>query len=219
MQNVLITFAKAPVLGRVKTRLVPPLTYEQSYALHQAFIEDTLNKISRLPDIKPCLGYYPRGQKHKFNGMLPVEIDLFCQAGNDLGERMQNALKRYLKQAQQVVIIGADVPSLPEEYIQQAFEQLVSHDIVIGPAEDGGYYLIGSKADPPDIFSNIPWGTEKVFESTRIRLKQSGCKYAILPSWPDIDRPEDLYHLHHYLIHNPHRLPATRRVMADCWAG
>jgi hypothetical protein len=214
--KTLIILAKAPIRGRVKTRLVPPLTHEQSLALHQAFIKDTLERVSRLGGIKLCLGYYPRGYKHKFNGLLPPGTELFCQRGKDLGERMKNALQRYLMHAEQVVVIGADSPCLPTSYIQDAFGQLDSHQLVIGPALDGGYYLIGGRVTAPEAFSHIPWGTERVFELTRARLTRSGYKYAVLPAWFDIDRPEDLHYLKRYLARTPRRLPATRRVIANC---
>lgn len=214
--KILILFAKAPILGRVKTRLVPPLTYQQSHDLHRAFIKDTLERVSELCGVRLYLGYYPKGHEDKFKGLLPEGVELFCQQGRDLGERMQNAFVRFLKPDNQVVIMGTDIPFLPTKYIQDAFAKLNSHDVVIGPAIDGGYYLIGSKVDVPEIFQDMPWGTDKVFELTRSRLKQSGYKHASISSCHDIDRPEDLYQLNHYLTHNSHQLPATREVMASC---
>ncbi len=215
MKNILIVFAKAPILGRVKTRLAPPLSYRQSYVLHRAFIKDTLKRITRLKDIKPCLGYYPKGYKHKFKGLLPPGMELFCQQGKNLGQRMQNALKRYLVQNGKVVIIGADIPGLPLGYIREAFNQLDEHEVVLGPAADGGYYLVGSKLIPPEIFTEIAWGTDKVYEQTCARLNHSGYKYSNISPWFDVDRPQDLSRLKQLLEQNPQILPATRKVMAS----
>ena len=88
--------------------------------------------------------------------------------------------------------------------------------VPVGPATDGGYYLIGSRIKAPEIFPNMPWGTDKVFEMTHAQLTQRGYKYAVLPAWFDVDTPEDLHHLKHYLAQNPHSLPATRKTMASC---
>jgi rSAM/selenodomain-associated transferase 1 len=214
-RNILIIFSKAPIIGQVKTRLAPLLTDSQICTLHLAFIKNTLNQATQLSQTKICLGYYPRGYKHTFAGVLPSGIELFCQRGRDLGERMGDALRRFTKQAEAVIIIGGDLPLLPLHYIQDAFKRLKKHQVVIGPATDGGYYLIGSTLDVTDIFSHIPWGTNKVFELTCTRLKQQKYKYYVLPPCSDVDTPDDLFRLKQYLTRYPDQLPAIREVVGN----
>ncbi len=187
--DLLILFAKSPHASNVKTRLSPILSQKERAQLQQAFILDTLSLTASLsvtralactPDIKDRFF----AQCAKNHSLL-----LLKQEGGDLGERMQNGFRWGFSQGfQRVVIIGSDSPTLPVSFIKEAFNRLKTMPIVLGPAIDGGYYLIGLKMPIPNIFNNIKWGANTVLSETIARLSQ----YDLLPFWYDVDYPEDL---------------------------
>lgn len=115
----------------------------------------------------------------------------FRQEGDDLGQRMQHAFETALHQADSAVIIGSDIPGLSSRIIENAFEQLETHDFVIGPARDGGYYLLGMKSLQAELFREISWSTSRVFEETVFRMEQLGKSWAPAPLLSDVDEAED----------------------------
>jgi hypothetical protein len=121
-----------------------------------------------------------------FSPSIPIKR----QWGNELGDRMHNAFHETLGRYEKVLIVGTDSPLFPPQILEQAFAALDSHDVVLGPAEDGGYYLIGLKKIIPQIFSNIPWGTSDVLQRTLLAMQDR--KVMMLPSAFDIDEPKDL---------------------------
>jgi len=136
--------------------------------------------------------YDPAERLRDFEAWVPGE-QLILQCGNGVGERMDNAIRDLLKTgAEKAVLTGADIPELSAEIIIRAFAALDDADVVIGPARDGGYYLIGMKTPHPEIFRNIPWSTEKVYQKTVDIINQMDLSYQTVTTLSDMDRKEDL---------------------------
>ncbi len=192
-------FAKAPVPGQVKTRLCPPLTPDEAATLHGSFVIDMLERTKiaatklKLP-IDRYLACAPSSTLVFFQIMEERQsVKLIDQVGDDLGARMQQAFATLFgKGYQRVFIIGTDVPSLPLDHYKQALTLLDTHDVVLGPAMDGGYYLIGLKQPGPELFAGIAWSTDRVLAATQEKAASLGLKTALLPSWRDVDTIEDL---------------------------
>ncbi len=198
-QDALIIFAKTPDINSVKTRLKPYLSDNERLSLHKALLENTMKVAINLKNIKVTIFYTPEGGEDYFKRFkLPV----FLQKGKDLGERMYNAMKQMISRGnKKVVVIGSDIPDISNKIILEAFNRLNTSDTVIGPAEDGGYYLIGMKKPDKKIFSGIDWSTKKVLNQTLKKAKYIKLKVSLVQTLRDIDRPEDLDLLKHkYLI-------------------
>ena len=194
---VILVFAKAPVPGEVKTRLCPPLSDRQAAELHQLLLWHTLEAASSaaLGPIELCCA--PDIQNPFFDRCYThFGVQLKTQATGDLGVKMGSALADGLTRADRVILLGSDCPTITAEYLRQAAGALaVGHDVVLGPAEDGGYGLIGVSRLVPDIFVDIPWGTDLVMNATLGRLRSNGQTWCELPPIWDVDRPEDLARL------------------------
>lgn len=189
----LLIFTKSPVLGEVKTRLQPDYSEEESLKIHTSLLLNTLEKTKKLKavDIELCCAP-DRNTSFFLECENNYPIRLSNQEGEDLGERMAFSFSVSLQTYEKVVVIGTDCPELNEEYIQQAFTALDNMNAVIGPATDGGYVLLGLKEFPYEIFNNIPWGENTVFEQTKNILDQLGWNWQLLDEKHDVDRPEDL---------------------------
>lgn len=190
----LLQFARCPVPGRVKTRMLPALTPEAACDLHSELVREVCTGLlaARLGAVEL---WVEGAQDHPlFQECLALGAsDVRPQQGADLGERMQHALADGLCRAQQVLLVGSDCPGMDRDYLMQAAAALNSHDLVLGPALDGGYVLIGCRCRlPPTLFQDMPWGTSAVLELTRCRAADRGLKVAELRGLRDIDRPEDL---------------------------
>ena len=192
--NALAVMAREPVAGRVKTRLTPELTPGDAALLYQAFLRDTLGKIGSLPGVTPVVAYTPGTAEELFRRIAPENALLLSQAGGDLGERLHHVSSElFLRGYSRVVIVGSDSPDLPRNYLELAFDRLGENDIVLGPCDDGGYYLIGLSCGPePSIFTGIPWSSSRVFATTLRKADSLGLSVGILPRWHDIDTFEDL---------------------------
>ena len=190
----IVMFSKAPEPGKVKTRLTSHMSDLEAASFHEAFVLDTLDTLAGIEDTKKYLACHP-DREHVFFQELEESFDIktFNQEGKDLGERMGNAF-RYLRKMghKEIVIIGSDSPNLPAEILHEAFERLKTDGLVIGPSLDGGYYLIGISGKIPDLFSGIEWGTDKVFEETLKKAKESKLDFSLLPFWYDIDTIKEL---------------------------
>lgn len=195
----LVIFAKAPIPGQVKTRLCPPLTPDEAATLHGSFVLDTLERTTaavakfQLP-LDRYLACAPSSTHVFFKIMEERQgVSVIDQVGDDLGSRMNQSFETLFKQGyKRVLIIGTDAPSLPLERYQQALTALASHDLVLGPALDGGYYLIGLTRPIPDLFTGIPWSTEQVLALTQEKAGALGLKTALLAPWRDVDTIDDL---------------------------
>lgn len=192
-QFCVLQFSKSPRLGAVKTRLAPALDEGQRNQLHSLLTEWACSQVaeSKLSHHQLWVG----GDAHhplfiQLSQQYAVEV--FCQQGDDLGARLFYGLGEGLKQFEGVVLIGSDCPFISKIYLLEAMKALQNNDSVIAPASDGGYVLLGLKTNPKSIFSDMPWGGDKVFALTRDRLLGLGLSVAELPVLDDIDRPEDL---------------------------
>jgi rSAM/selenodomain-associated transferase 1 len=186
-------FAKAPIPGTVKTRLVPPLTTTQAARLHAAFVDDTLSKIAAL-DMSRYLAYAPTPRDPFLLACArQYHTRTIAQGAGDLGARMQRIAERLLTRHPKVLIIGTDSPTLPGALIEEARRQLDRVDLAFGPSEDGGYYLLGQRRLCPEIFTGIGWGGQDVLAATLKKVPRE--RVALLPTWYDIDRPSDLARL------------------------
>jgi uncharacterized protein len=189
--NALILFARDPVLGKVKTRLSPFLADESILKLYICFLRDSLDTIWQVENTDRFVGVAPSNESGFFTEMLAPDIQLFVQEGEQLGDKMRQAIQnRFAEGYKRVVIIGSDSPSLPISYIEKALNS--DKDLFIGPSTDGGYYLIGMREKMIEVFDGVNWGTQTVLRETCERLMQKGVKLELLPVWYDVDSPEDL---------------------------
>ncbi|HRH41539.1 MAG TPA: TIGR04282 family arsenosugar biosynthesis glycosyltransferase [Pyrinomonadaceae bacterium] len=185
--------AKVPEAGKVKTRLQPFLTPEQSAKFADCLLQDTIGKAKSLEN-KLIVAYSPPEQWDYFDRFH--NLNLIAQDGKDLGERMFNAFKFAVrKDSDSIVMIGTDSPTLPPTFIEKAFEYLEKTDAVLGKTEDGGFYLIGLRKLDLKIFADVEWSSEKTFEQTKRNLEKLGFSLAELPIWYDVDEPKDLERL------------------------
>jgi rSAM/selenodomain-associated transferase 1 len=196
----ILIFAKAPRPGVCKTRLSPALGRDGAAKVAETLLRGTVERVAgaRLAPAElwctPDLGH-PVFDELAARFGLGLEV----QHGDDLGARMQHAATSALSHAEPVLLIGTDCPDLDADYLQQAMTALSTHVAVLGPAEDGGYVLLGlSRAAMdhlPRLFGEMPWGSERVAELTRERLETYGLDWSELSMLADIDRPEDLVRL------------------------
>ncbi len=202
MDTSLILFARAPVSGKVKTRLTPHISSQKATDLYKAFIIDIVTSLKKLKGQDLTIAYTPDSSHDtSFHGLVGRSIPLFSQRGDTLGERLKNAFQdSFCKETKRVIIIGTDSPTLPVSYIKEAFHALRDVPIVIGPTFDGGYYLIGLSEFTGEIFDDIEWGSAYVFSQTITRIKELNKQLYVLPPWYDIDTPSDLSFLRTHLL-------------------
>jgi rSAM/selenodomain-associated transferase 1 len=182
--SVLGIFAKQPQPGRVKTRLCPPLTPLQAAELYRCSLQETVDLAARGAWTRML---FYRGERRYFRNSFP-DVPLTEQRGADLGERLAEAFaSRFAEGARKVVIIGSDSPDLPPTLIGEAFAALNQYDAVVAPADDGGYVLIGLRRNVPELFTDIPWSTDRVLAVTRQRMTEQRLSFLKLPGWYDLD--------------------------------
>jgi rSAM/selenodomain-associated transferase 1 len=195
MISAIVIMAKAPTPNEVKTRLIPHLKPDIAALLYHNFLLDKIEQVKSVQKTKFFIAYMPADSEKYFKKIAP-DFDLILQIGNDLGDRLSYVSnKLFDKGFKKVVILDSDTPNLPTEFIRKAIAGLKTSDIVIGPCEDGGYYLIGLKTPTPDVFKNIPWSTSKVTNITIKRAEAIGLKSSFLKNWYDIDTIDDLRRL------------------------
>ncbi|TEB14645.1 2-phospho-L-lactate guanylyltransferase [Pelotomaculum sp. FP] len=176
-----------------KSRLGAVLSPAQREALQWAFLEDTLDKVSRLTEFERYLAVTPSGDLNKLAKKLEFGGRVMPQSGGNLGQRMHDIAERlFLTGHAPVILIGTDVPALPPSYLQKALYLLEQSDLVFGPALDGGYCLIGMRYFEGRVFDGISWGSEKVLEETLKICEENKLSYGLLECLMDIDRPGDL---------------------------
>ena len=187
--------AKAPVPGQVKTRLLPTLGQENATKLYRTMLRETTRNMLESQTCPVHVWCYPNVEHPDFKALEQQGAHLFQQQGNDLGERMHNALAHTLKTFHAALVIGCDCPLMSPVIVQTAFAELSGEtfDAVLGPAEDGGYYLLGLKKPAPSLFRNVSWGTAEVFHQTQNNLDKLGWRWSELNTLWDLDRPEDFF--------------------------
>ncbi|MGH9454693.1 MAG: TIGR04282 family arsenosugar biosynthesis glycosyltransferase [Terriglobia bacterium] len=209
-------FARAPVPGSAKTRLIPLLGAVGAARFQSAMLADTLRKVSRLRRAaSPYL--FLAGRKSGLTGAvkIPPEVKLARQTGGLLGDRLESAFRRLFKQHQRAVIIGTDSPLLPPSMIRLALHELNQCDSVLGPCPDGGYYLIGLRAAPAplrDVLRDVRWSTRFAFWDTLRSFTSCGLSCSILEEWEDVDLPADVMRLRRSLGRNPGARPLARET-------
>jgi hypothetical protein len=190
-RDALAVIAKEPVAGLAKTRLVPALGEEGAARAATAMLADTLTAV-RLSGADPWLCFTPAEARERL-GRLAPGFGLLAQAPGDLGDRLAACLADLLAAgAHRVAIVGADTPHIPQASYRRAFAMLDEVDVVLGPALDGGYYLVAAKASRPELFVGVPMGTDMVLAETLARAASNRLVVALLPPLRDLDRVEDL---------------------------
>lgn len=193
MKRAIIIMAKVPQAGKVKTRLQPFLTPEQSAEFANCLLQDTINKVNQTKN-KPIIAYSPSERRDFFDGFN--NLVLTAQNGSDLGERIFNAFQFAISQnLDSAVMIGTDSPTFPPEFINKAFDFLINSDAVLGKTEDGGFYLIGLKKLDRRIFEAVEWSSPTTFQQTKNNLEKLDFSLSELPVWYDVDEPKDLKRL------------------------
>lgn len=193
-EGALIIFAKAPIPGHVKTRLCPPLTPDESASLHGSMVMDVAEQSRGVRNFDRFLACTPSSD-HAFFQTLAARygVTLCEQVGDDLGQRMEHALAEALgKGYRYALVIGTDIPTLSPPTYKNALLLLQTHDIVLGPTHDGGYYLVGLKQPTPELFADIPWSTDKVCSLTKAKAQSLGLTIGLLEAERDIDTFVDL---------------------------
>ena len=192
--TVILIFAKAPVAGQVKTRLVPLLGECGAAEISRLLLYSLVHKLEseKLADTE--IWCMPNRLHPDFQYIQSIlDCSLSNQVGDDLGERMLYAVDKALQHYRRVVLIGTDCPEMSTRYLKQAIRYLnEGMDAVLGPAEDGGYVLLGLTKTATCLFNGLPWGTDKILEMTRTCFLSMGWKWRELPDLWDVDRPEDL---------------------------
>lgn len=189
--KVLIIFAKAPVAGNVKTRLIPEYSPDQANIIHQQLLEYTVAGLNRIDGVDVQLHCSP-DQNHNFFQYLKFQykIKLLDQSSGDLGKKMSTALFNALLDYKKAVLIGADIPAIDKTYIKWAFTKLERNETVLGPAEDGGYVLVGLTKPQSNMFDGIKWGVADVLQQTIDRMAPD--IPLLLDTLWDVDRVEDV---------------------------
>ena len=189
----LMVFCKAPVPGAVKTRLLSSFSPEQAAEIHTALATETLNNglaLKRdIPDLQLELWCSPDIDHRFFEPFAAQGYELLSQSGDDLGERMARAFQ---ERPGPGLLIGTDCPPVDANYLLLAAQQLASHDVVLAPAEDGGYGLIGLNAPNPHLFAGITWSTDTVLTETLKRIAEAELDVELLPQIWDVDNPPDV---------------------------
>lgn len=213
--DILIVVSKRPTPGQTKTRLTPALLSEQAAALYECFLKDTLVLMRQVPAVQLEIAFLPENERDYFSTMAPG-FGLHLQEGADLGARLDHALQHYLKSGNShVVIMDSDSPTLPAAYLSQAFIALNNGaDVVLGPCDDGGYYLIGLKRPAPRLLREVHMSTPNVTQETLALAAEEGLKVGLLPIWYDIDEMDTLRRLVDELKKTPKEVaPHTRALL------
>ncbi|MFT5321307.1 MAG: rSAM/selenodomain-associated transferase 1 [Pseudohongiellaceae bacterium] len=189
----LILFVKEPVAGRVKTRLEPALGIDGALNFYQALLKRQISLVNKIPNVNAQLWVDGDCKHPVFNAFSG---SVYSQQGADIGERMSFALEQALSAHGCAVLIGCDCPELTVEYLDKAFMLLEkNNDAVFGPVIDGGYILIGLRKHNSEIFQHIEWGSARVMEQSRTRLRENKLSWEELTLLHDIDEPADLVYL------------------------
>lgn len=187
--RLLMVFVKNPVKGKVKTRLAKSLGEEQTLEIYKKLIGHTRRVIEALACKKVI---YYSDHVDQYDDWHPGIYSKELQNGNDLGAKMANAFRKGLKSHNKVIIIGSDCPGISRKIIGDGFKMLEDKEVVIGPAEDGGYYLLGMNKYHPFLFEDLKWGTSSVFSDTLGKIKSHRLDHGLLPELVDIDEKKDL---------------------------
>ncbi len=217
-QIAVFIMAKTPRPGEVKTRLCPLLSGAEAAELYRCFLLDKIQQVKALKEATPAIAYAPPEGRAVFEGMAP-DFFLVPQRGADLGARLANSFEQFFRNGCAAALaIDSDTPTLPVAFLQQALDLIATPtvDLVLGPSEDGGYYLIGLRALHRELFEDIAWSTSQVLPETIRRAKAKGLQVVRLPPWHDVDTPGDLERLRAELTRTEEIEPRhTRRFFME----
>ncbi len=202
--KTIILFFKYPKVGKVKTRLGKEIGFKKACLIYQQLLSFRLESLYRLPKTYQIYFYIDQIKGHFLKKISKQMTDFkkkcFKQTGNNLGEKMALAFKNHLiKPSDKVVIIGSDIPFISHAILNKAFRLLETKDLVLGPTQDGGYYLIGLRKSNKQLFSlfkGISWSNEQVLSQTITQSKKNKINFSLLPKLFDIDNKEDLEQLY-----------------------
>jgi rSAM/selenodomain-associated transferase 1 len=187
-----VVFTRAPRQGRVKTRIANALGDARALAIHRELTERTMAAARGLADARVVVSHTPADAGDEVRAWLGDDLRYEPQRGGDLGERMAAAIEaRLAAGSARVLVVGSDAPDLTTAILDEAFSSLDAHDVVIGPAADGGYYLIGMKALHPTLFRLIPWSSAETLARTLAATRAAGLRVHLLEILRDVDTVED----------------------------
>ncbi len=217
--NALVIMAKEPKVGLTKTRFNPPLNLDQAAQFYEVLLKDTIELVSGISTIDLAIAITPPESIDYFKRIAPSKTHFIPVVCADIGECLAISLERLLDlKYERVLALNSDGPSLPAANIQQAIQSLDNHDLVLGPSEDGGYYLVGFKQLHTKIFTGIDWSTDQVLTQTLHKAMGLALSVHLLPAWYDIDTASDIERLRAELkVLPPDALPHTRKLL-DQWS-
>jgi uncharacterized protein len=197
--RALLLFARNPKLGEVKTRLTPRFTPQEALQLHEALLADSLDLLNRCGAQARAVTRLYLSEAGKLGEEVASHLgsaETMVQRGRDLGERLLHAFRQSQEEGYSgIVVLGSDSPHLPDSYVSRAFEALSSSDMVVGPARDGGYYLLGASRLHESLLAGMPWGTAQLYRETVRKARKEAVSLASLPAWYDVDLPETVQQL------------------------
>jgi len=215
-EPALVIMAKEPTTGQAKTRLCPPLTPSQAAALYEAMLRDTIELADDLESVQLAIAVTPPEALVFFRSISPQRTVLLPVACTDIGDCLDQVLIHLLAAGHpHAIALSADNPTLPLVHLQQATIRLSGADVILGPSEDGGYYLIGLKQPHPELFRDIRWSTQTVTAQTLAQAEGLGLSVSLLPPWYDVDTPADLDRLRTDLANLPDAVASHTRSFFD----
>ena len=234
MRQALAVAAKAPQPGSVKTRLHSRLSADEATELYRCFLKDTLSLMDSVPKTELVISYTPKGGERYFDGIHSAKPGkngnprMLPQRGRSFGDKLYHAFEELFGEGfDSVVIIDADSPTLPRDYLIDAFDELArpGERAVLGPAEDGGYYLIGLRRPHRRLFEQITWSSDRVLAQTLERAREITLEVSLLPMWYDVDDSSTLERLKFEIsggngfksLSEAHAAPHTRRFIEERW--
>lgn len=209
-EATLCVFAKPPRAGEVKTRLAAAIGNAPAAELARAFLEDTWAAASALPWARAVLASTEPSAVERAGSRRGL---VWPQGTGDLGERLERVLRRALRESPAALAIGTDTPGLPTPLLLEARSALRRADAVLGPCEDGGFYLLGLRRCPSGLLRDLPWSTADTFRRTVARLRDRGLRTAVISPWFDVDRPADLEWLRTLITRGELNAPRTARAL------
>ncbi|MCF8057524.1 MAG: TIGR04282 family arsenosugar biosynthesis glycosyltransferase [Desulfocapsa sp.] len=204
-QDLVIYFTRFPSPGKCKTRLIPRLGPEGAMRIHKQLVAHTLKTLIDFfirDNNTEFIIYHDGGSRQEMEKWLGGDYQYKEQQGKDLGRRMADALAHGLNKTQNCILLGSDCPDINGSILAESLQALKQRDVVLGPAHDGGYYLIGVRGTVTPyicrkLFGEIPWGGDRVFAKTVEQAERLGLDFHILEKLHDIDDAEDLQYFHH----------------------
>jgi uncharacterized protein len=213
--GIIAVFAKPPRAGEVKTRLAASIGATAAAELARAFVGDVWDALVRVDGARRVLASTETG----LEAFGLADAELWLQGDGDLGERIERVARRALEEAPWFIAVGADSPGLPLGAVESARAALLHSDAALGPADDGGYYLLALRRLVPGLLSGLPWSAEETFAATRSRLVQRGLSVAELDAWFDVDDAKDLARLTRLLRRGAISAPRTAATLATLELG